>query len=119
MLKNEELSPPQSLQILEIILRIIHADNRLDPNEIKFLKIVKSKLKVPNEIFLKRFGDVNYLSLTALHKKEYKAQEWVKNEMKLPDFSQLQTKLKTANIYTADKQSSMDIDFSFNKDEIQ
>ena len=42
-------------------MRIIYADHRIDENELHFLRIVKSKLNVPDEIFYKRFGEVSGL----------------------------------------------------------
>jgi uncharacterized tellurite resistance protein B-like protein len=60
-LASNSLSPVQELQVLELILRIIYADGRVDRNELEFLKIVKSHLNVSNEIFFKRFGDVDGL----------------------------------------------------------
>lgn len=54
-------TPVQELLILEVLMRIINADKKIDPNEIKFLKIVKSKLKVHDEIIIERFGTVNLL----------------------------------------------------------
>lgn len=115
-LEAEFFLPTQSLQILEIILRIIHADNRIDPNEIKFLKIVKSKLQVSNEIFLKRFGDVSYLSLNHQDNKVYESEEWVNSEVDLPDFSHLKTTFDA--IKTGGGSGVDDINFQFNKDDI-
>ena len=53
-LASINLNPVQQLQILEIALRI-------DDNEVKFFKIVKSFLDVPDEILYKRFGQLDYL----------------------------------------------------------
>ena len=58
---TSSLSPVQKLQVLEIILRIIYADDRVDDNEVHFLTIVKSRLNIPDEIFYKRFGEVRCL----------------------------------------------------------
>jgi uncharacterized tellurite resistance protein B-like protein len=60
-LSKATMSPVQELQILELALRIIYADNRVDKNEIDFLKIIKGCLSVPDEIFYSRFGDVPFL----------------------------------------------------------
>jgi len=57
-----DVDPVQKLQILEIILRIIYADNRVHENEVKFFRLVKDKLMVPNEIVFRRFGEINFLS---------------------------------------------------------
>lgn len=56
-IENANLSYVQELLVLEIILRIIYADERFDENEIRFLKLLRSKLKVHNEIIYHRFGD--------------------------------------------------------------
>lgn len=60
-LQSIGLDPAQKLQVLEIILRIMYADDRADKNEIRFLRLVKEKLGVMDEIFYKRFGDVDVL----------------------------------------------------------
>lgn len=60
-LKKIELSPAQELQVLEVILRIIQADGRLDDNEVTFLKLVRSNFGVHDEIIQQRFGDIPYL----------------------------------------------------------
>lgn len=86
------LSPVQKLQILEIVMRIIHADNRNDTNEIKFLKIVKSKLAVPDEIFFKRFREVSYLKGSDETEKVNLEQDYLVKEMNLPDFSRIKSK---------------------------
>jgi uncharacterized tellurite resistance protein B-like protein len=60
-LQDAELSPMQELLVLEVVLRIIQADERLDDNEIAFLHLVRSNLNVHNEIIHQRFGTVPYL----------------------------------------------------------
>jgi uncharacterized tellurite resistance protein B-like protein len=86
------LSPVQKLQILEIVMRIIHADNRIDSNEIKFLQIVKSKLAVPDAIFFKRFGEVSYLKGIDETGKVNFEQDYLVKKMNLPDFSRIKNK---------------------------
>ena len=68
-LEKTELSPMQELLVLEVVLRIIQADERLDDNEIAFLKIVRSNFEVHNEIIQQRFGNVPYL--TGSNNKQY------------------------------------------------
>jgi len=97
------LSPVQKLQILEIVMRIIHADNRIDPNEIKFLQIIKSKLAVHDEIFFKRFGDVSYLTGNNETEKVNLEQDSLINEIHLLDFSGIKSKFL---------KNDQDIDFS-------
>jgi len=60
-LSNNELTALQELLVLEIALRIISADDDIDDNEVKFVKLIRSKLKVPNEIIKDRFGVIEYL----------------------------------------------------------
>ena len=83
------LSPVQELQVLELILRIIYADGRVDRNELEFLKIVKSHLNVSNEIFFKRFGDVGGLGANHhVDKIAVKTQDFI-NTLNLPEFDKL------------------------------
>jgi len=56
-----ELSTIQELLMLEVSLRIVNADNKEDENEIKFIKLLRSKLKVYNEFIRERFGLIEYL----------------------------------------------------------
>jgi len=60
-LKKNELNPIQELLILEVALRIIKADERYDENEIKFIHLLRGKLKVHDEIIKDRFGIVDIL----------------------------------------------------------
>jgi hypothetical protein len=60
-IKELELNPIQELLILEVSIRIIYADKRIDDNEIKFFRFLRSKLRIPNSIISDRFGDINEL----------------------------------------------------------
>lgn len=60
-LKNAELSPVQELLILEVVLRMMYADNRIDENEVKLIRIIKSYLKIPDQIIFERFGEIDFL----------------------------------------------------------
>lgn len=60
-LKSVELDFVQELLLLEISIRIINADERVDENEIKFLRYLRSHLKVYDEIIRERFGPIEYL----------------------------------------------------------
>lgn len=60
-LANYELNTIQELIILEVALRIINADERIDENEIKFIHFLRSKLKVHDETIHDRFGAVDIL----------------------------------------------------------
>lgn len=51
----------QELLFLEVSFRLVHADEKVDENEIKFLRFLRSKLKIHDEIIRDRFGVVEYL----------------------------------------------------------
>jgi len=59
-IKTADFSIVQELLIMEISLRLISADNKVEENEITFLNLLRSKLKVTNEILFDRFGKVPY-----------------------------------------------------------
>ena len=61
-LSNTTLSDKQELLLIEILIRTIEADERTHQNEIKFLQMVKSKLKITEEILITKFpNQINYL----------------------------------------------------------
>jgi len=61
-LRVTKLSMVQELLILEVALRMINADNKVEENEIKFLNLLRCKLDVENEIIRDRFGHIPYLT---------------------------------------------------------
>jgi uncharacterized tellurite resistance protein B-like protein len=86
---DHSLSPVQELQVLELVLRIIYADDRVDKNELEFLKIVKSHLNVSNEIFYKRFGYLDGVETNhSVEKISFKINDFV-NNLNLPELSKL------------------------------
>ena len=92
-LESLEISTVQELVILEISFRLIHADEKVDENEIKFLRFLRSKLKIHDEIIRDRFGVVEYL-----FDKDY-SQDIIKSathddifaSLSIPDFKDLVT----------------------------
>lgn len=66
-LSENEFNTIQELLILEIALKIIYSDTKIKKNEVNFIRFLRGKLRVPNEIILKRFGEVNLL----FEKKKY------------------------------------------------
>ena len=60
-LGKHEYDVVQELMLLEVALRVIYIDVRIDPNEVKFVRLLRSKLQVPSEIILQRFGTVDLL----------------------------------------------------------
>ena len=88
-IKETDFTPVQELMILEVLMRIINADKKIDPNEVKFLQIVRSKLKVHDEIIVERFGrtgllfDKQYNSVNKPFKDDFF------NKLKLPKLKDL------------------------------
>lgn len=86
-----DISMVQELLILEVAFRLVHADEKVDENEIKFLRFLRSKLKIHDEIIRDRFGVVEYL-----FDKDY-SQDIVKEEahqdlfatIAIPEFKEL------------------------------
>lgn len=60
-LTGSELDLIQELLLLEVTLRLIHSDEKIDENEVRFLKYLRAKLKVYDEIIMDRFGSVELL----------------------------------------------------------
>ncbi|GAB2498842.1 tellurite resistance TerB family protein [Algoriphagus taiwanensis] len=50
-----DLSHKQELLLIEVLIRTIESDNKIEDNEIKFLQLVKSKLNVSEEIIISQF----------------------------------------------------------------
>ena len=63
-LRNTKLTTIQELLVLEIALRIISADDDIDENEVKFVKLLRSKLELHDETIKDRFGVIDYLMNT-------------------------------------------------------
>ncbi len=53
-LEKTELSEEQELLIIDFALKTIHADDKVDYAEIKFFKMIRSKLKVSDEDILEK-----------------------------------------------------------------
>ena len=54
-LSNAELSKKDELKIIETAIKVIEADEKIEYNEIRFFKIIRSKLKISNEEILKLY----------------------------------------------------------------
>jgi len=54
-LKVSELTEDEELKIIDFPLRTIYSDFNVDYNEIRFFKIIRSKLKVTNDRILEKF----------------------------------------------------------------
>ena len=61
-LANADLNANQELLLIEVLIRAIESDQKVEPNEIMFLQMVKSKLKTSEETIITRFPkQMNYL----------------------------------------------------------
>lgn len=56
-----KLSTVQELLVLEVAFRMVNADGKLDENEIKFMRYLRSKLNIHDETIRDRFGAIDYL----------------------------------------------------------
>jgi hypothetical protein len=59
--KNSSLSPVEELLILEVALRLIYADVKIDEKEIDFLKSVHMALSLSDKMIIDRFGPIEFL----------------------------------------------------------
>lgn len=53
-LAGEKLTPEEELQIIDLSIRMIEADNRIEYSEVKFFKKIRSRLSVVDEQILAR-----------------------------------------------------------------
>lgn len=61
-LTTSELTEKQELILVEVLIRMIEADNIVDASKLKFFHLVKSNLKTPVEILITKFPrQVEYL----------------------------------------------------------
>ncbi len=56
-LTNFELSEGDELKIIEVAIETIKADDKVEYSEIKFFKVIRSKLKIENEPILEKHPD--------------------------------------------------------------
>ena len=62
-LEKQDIDDIQKLLLFEVTLRIIYADKRLDENEVRFLRALKKRLGLMDELILDRFGEVKALGI--------------------------------------------------------
>jgi uncharacterized tellurite resistance protein B-like protein len=60
-LREQEMELVEQFLVIEVILRTLYADQRIDENEINFLQIVIRNLGLLPEILTERFGAINTL----------------------------------------------------------
>lgn len=54
-LSSFDLNDKQELRLIEVLIRTIESDKKVENNEIKFLHLVKSKLKITEETIITKF----------------------------------------------------------------
>jgi uncharacterized tellurite resistance protein B-like protein len=52
------MSLTEELLILEVVLRLIYADTKIDEKELNYLQAVRSELKISDELIKERFGEI-------------------------------------------------------------
>lgn len=62
-LADGDLSDNEKLIVIDVVLRMIAADDRIDENEAKFLRALKKRLDISSELISERFGDVPQLGI--------------------------------------------------------
>ena len=60
-LKDALLNPVEEMLVLEIALRLVYSDVKIDPKEIDFLKTIRGCLSIDDEIMTQRFGVIDFL----------------------------------------------------------
>lgn len=90
-LRETKLNPIQELLILEVALRIIYADERIDENEVKFVNFLRSKLELHDETINDRFGELDILYTNEYLRNivEGKTEIEFAESIKLPEMSEL------------------------------
>lgn len=56
-LANAELAETDELKLIEVAIETIKADDKVEYSEIKFFKVIRSKLKIANELILEKHPD--------------------------------------------------------------
>ena len=57
------LDESEKLIVMDVVLRMISADDRIDDNEAKFLRALKKRLDLSDELIRQRFGEVSELGI--------------------------------------------------------
>jgi len=96
-LRNEKLELIEQFLVVEVVLRIIYADQRIDDNEILFLRSVTRNLGLHPELLKERFGAINSLLGTET-REEFKKLEPQTPSFVMPNVEELKgLKMLSAN----------------------
>ena len=90
-LKETKLNPIQELLVLEVAIRIAYANDEIDPNEKKFIQLLRSKLELHDETINDRFGELDILYTNEYSKNIVagKTEMEFADSVKLPEMSEL------------------------------
>lgn len=61
MVSAANLSPVIQLLMLEIVFRLVYADQKIEQDEILFIRKVRSSIPLSDEIIIERFGNLDIL----------------------------------------------------------
>lgn len=97
-LSQVELSKENELKIIEIAIDIIEADEKIEYNEIRFFKIIRSKLKIANEEILEVYPHMEEYLETDIISESYltNLQYGFFDSSHLPQFRSLENDFKTS-----------------------
>ncbi len=81
-LSLSDLNDKQELRLIEVLIRTIESDNKVANNELNFLQLVKSKLKITEETIITKFPkQMSYL----IDSNNYGINEKFIDEINFPD----------------------------------
>jgi len=60
-ISNASMTSVQELLVMEIVLRLIYADLKIDEKEIDYLKSIRLALSISDEVITDRFGKIDIL----------------------------------------------------------
>ena len=80
-LKETFLNPVQEMLILEIVLRLVYADTRIDKREEEYIQSIRACISLDDEMITQRFGKIDFLihSDENVVLSEYKSNENIKS----------------------------------------
>lgn len=60
-LKETFLNPVEEMLVLEIVLRLVYADTKIDERETEFIQSIRGCLSLDDEMITQRFGVIDFL----------------------------------------------------------
>ena len=92
VLRAQSLNPIQELLVLEVALRIISSDEKHDENELRFIHLLRSKLKLHDSLIRDRFGELDLLHVSqyTIDIDKPTAEREFLDQVQLPEFSDIE-----------------------------